>query len=101
MAKIMHIKGLVRSASIQRRKSNNEPYGTRWAVLTEPKGDTCDVLVFDRVLTPSEAEQLEGHYVEITVQVSSTPGTQGGAFLNVNVESIDTVLAPDEQPVAA
>lgn len=101
MANIMHIKGLVRSAAIQRKRDTNEAYGTRLSVLTEPKGDTCDVLVFERLMSPEDAEKLEDHFVELTVAVSVTAGSRGGAFLNVNAEAIDSVQDAHYQEAAA
>jgi hypothetical protein len=94
MAKILHLRGLVRSAAPQTKQGASEPWGSRLSVLSEPKGDTVDVVAFERVLAPLDALALEGCEIDCTVDVSAVAGSRGGSFLNVSLVSLESVEAP-------
>lgn len=101
MAKIMHINGEVRAVATRTKQGTNEVYGSSLTILSEPKGDTVDVLAFSRVIDPAEAVSLEGTTIDATVSVDVNAGTRGGAFLNILLVSVDSVEAPNAAPVAA
>lgn len=94
MAKIFHLNGEVRNVVVRKKNDTGEVYGTSLTILSEPKGETVDVLAFSRVLPVADAQALEGATVDMTVGVDVNAGTRGGAFLNVLVESVDVVEAP-------
>lgn len=95
MAKIMHITGRAVRAEVLRRRADNGVYGASVTVLTEPKGDTCDALVFESVLPAVEVLDLQEKVVDLTVSVD----TDDRGRLAVRVVSIDAVTLP-AAPVA-
>ncbi|WP_084126535.1 hypothetical protein [Demequina sp. NBRC 110054] len=95
MAKIMHITGRAVRADILRRKSDQAVYGACVTVLTEPRGDTCEVLVFESVIPAVEVLDLQDMTIDATVAVDTA---ERGMFA-VKMVTLDAVTAP--APAAA
>lgn len=89
MAKIAHIYGALRSAELATKSGTNEVWGCRGTILSEPEGDTFDVVAFSRVIDPQTFLHLKGQDVHAIVEVDVTAGSRGGAFLNVSIRSIE------------
>lgn len=89
MAKVFTLNGRVRGAEIARKKSDNSPYGTKVGVLSEPDGDTVEVLFFDRFLASADAMALRGLDVTLLVEVEPQ-----GRYLNATCLKVLAVEAP-------
>lgn len=91
MAVVMHVQGLVRAVTPANKKSG-ERFGSRINVLTEPDGDTFQVLAFDRSLSGDEAADLAGTTVDLTVEVAAEVWN-GNARLNATLVKVDSCEA--------
>jgi hypothetical protein len=98
MAKIAHLYGVLRSADIARKSADNTIWGCRGSMLTEPEGDTIDLVAFDRVIDTRDFLALKGQEVHAIVEIDVTSGSRGGAFLNVSVHSIEPRVAMSAVP---
>jgi len=93
MAKIAHIYGTLRSVEPATKSGTNEVWGSRASILSEPKGDSFDVVAFAREHSPRELQALEGTDVHAIVDVDVTAGVRG-AFLNCILRQIEPWHAP-------
>lgn len=98
MAKIIHIYGEVRSAEVAKKAATGEVYGTRFSILSEPEGDTIDLLAFARVIDPEILIALKRVSVHAVAELEAVSGQRGGAFINLSLRAIERM---DGQPLVA
>lgn len=98
MAKIAHIYGVLRSADLATKTGTNEVFGVRGSILSEPEGDTIDVLAFSREVDSQSLLAMKGQGVHAVVTLDVTAGRNGAAFLNVNLRKIEPWSPPSAAP---